>query len=135
MYLRQALFNVVSLYGDKIDSYGDLKTSIVGNLYRDNLDSIFLSDDIKVGELERGILACLAKLSQDGPINAGQANKQIADSEKCSESMVMAAIKTLVGLSLIKLDRSGKSPQIIVPNTVQKYIRLNINNLFYQQQK
>ena len=135
MYLRQALSNVLSLYGDEFNRYGDLKTSIAGNLYRENLDSIFFSENLKVGELERGVLSCLAKLSQDGPIHAGQATNQIVNLGQYSQSMVMSAIKTLAGLSLIKLDQSTKSPQIIVPHTVQKYIRLNLNNLFPLQQK
>jgi NB-ARC domain len=134
MYIRQALSSL-ALFGDEANTGRDLKTSIVGDLYRENLDSIFSSGKVRVSETERGVLSYLVNLSQSDSIYVGQATDQIVGTGQYSQTEVMAAIKVLVSRSLIKLDISTKSHQIIVPHIVQKYIRLNLNNLFPFQAK
>lgn len=134
MYLRQALSSL-TLFGDEANTGRDLKTSIVGDLYRENLDSIFSSKNPRVSEIEKGVLSYFVNLSQSGFIHVGQATDQIVGTGQYSQTEVIAAIKVLAGRSLIKLDSSIKSRQITVPHIVQKYVRLNLNNLFPLQQE
>jgi hypothetical protein len=135
MYLRQALSSL-ALFGDEANTGRDLKTSIVGDLYRENFDSIFLSKNLRVSEIEKGVLSYLVNFSHSNTIYVGEATDQIVGQGQYSQTEVMTAIKVLVSRSLIKLDNSTKSCQITVPHIVQKYIRLNLNNLFpLQQQK
>jgi hypothetical protein len=129
MYLHQAS-SMLSLFGDESTNTRELETSLLGNLYRENLNSIFSTQNLRIGEIERGVLAYLVKLSQDGPINIGCVTNQIVNSGQYKQADVRAAIKTLAGRSLITLNTSTNLPQISVPHTVQKYIRLNPNNLF-----
>jgi hypothetical protein len=134
MYLRKALSSL-ALFGDEANTGRDLKTSIVGDLYRESLDSIFSSGNLRISEIERGVLRYFVSFSQSDPIYFGQAIDQIVNTGHCSQSEVIAAIKALAGLSLIKLVNSTKSCQITVPHIVQKYIRQNFNNLFPLQQE
>lgn len=135
MCLHQASLNISSIYGGKLDDTLDSKSSLIGNFYRESLDVVFHSKDSQIKELERFVLAQLVDMVSKGVISAGQATKDIVDSSQYSRTDVLNAINILKGRSLIRLDNGGKLPQLIVPEFVQKYVRLNIENIFPQIQE
>ena len=135
MCLHQASLNISGIYGGKIDGNLDSKSSLVGSFYRESLNSIFQSNGSQIKELEIFVLAQLVFMSGKGEIKAGEATNNIVKLSAYSRTDVLNAINTLQGRSLIKLDKTLKPPQIIVPDFVQKYVQLNVDNIFPQIQE
>jgi energy-coupling factor transporter ATP-binding protein EcfA2 len=135
MCLHQASLNISSIYGGKIDGNLDSKSSLAGGFYRESLNSIFQSNGSQIKELERFVLAQLVWMAGKGEIKAGEATNNIVKLSAYSRTDVLHAINTLQGRSLIKLDKTLKPPHIIVPDFVQKYVQLNVDNIFPQIQE